>query len=304
MRNENIQILEDTLQIFHNGYYEKNGKRIPTKLSQSQAAQCHVFLPEDVNGIAERKDFEHVYVGGRMGVECRNMDSFHMALEEYARNNSLFHKAGNGKILVLNFANPVNPGGGVRRGARAQEEDLCRKSSLLFSLESERAKNYYDYNKSLCTYLGSDALILTPDVEIIRDSNGELLDESVVVSAVTCAAPMIKRGMEGLSEEEYQELFYNRICGMLKCAAFWGYPALVLGAFGCGAFGNDAKVVSDLFYKALKEFNYDGMRAVSFFRQIDFAVLDKTENQYNYNEFSRNFADFYREEDNAEIERV
>lgn len=52
---------------------------------------------------------------------------------------------------------------------------------------------------------------------------------------------------------------------MLKCAAYWGYQVLVLGAFGCGAFGNDAKVVSDLFYKALKEFDYDGMKVEDFF---------------------------------------
>ena len=49
-------------------------------------------------------------------------------------------------VLVLNLANPVNPGGGVRRGATAQEEDLCRISSLLVSLESMKAKTYYDYN--------------------------------------------------------------------------------------------------------------------------------------------------------------
>ena len=44
---------------------------------------------------------------------------------------------------------------------------------------------------------------------------------------------------------------------MLKVAAYLGYQYLVLGAFGCGAFGNDARIVSDLFYKALKEFDFD-----------------------------------------------
>ena len=46
------------------------------------------------------------------------------------------------RILVLNLANPVHPGGGVRTGAKAQEEDLCRKSSLLLSLESRAASRY------------------------------------------------------------------------------------------------------------------------------------------------------------------
>lgn len=302
MHNKNIQMLEETMNILKSGKYIKNGKTVRTKLSRPQLEECHVYLPEDVHDIANRTDFKHVHsLGGRIGINCHNIDSFGMAQEEEG-DRWLFSNDKN--ILVLNFANPVNPGGGVRRGARAQEEDLCRKSSLLFSLESECAQKYYTYNRSLHTYMGSDAIILTPNVEVIRDVHGELLDETMVVSVMTCAAPMLRQDVERIREEEYQELFYNRICGMLKCAAYWGYKVLVLGAFGCGAFGNDAKIVSDLFYKALKEFRYDGMGAKDFFRRIDFAVLDKTPTQYNFKEFSRNFDNFYRDEDAAEIERV
>ena len=53
--------------------------------------------------------------------------------------------------------------------------------------------------------------------------------------------------------QEYQDMAYGRITGMLKVAAHLGYEVLILGAFGCGAFANDAHVVSDLFYKVLKE---------------------------------------------------
>lgn len=303
MRDSYIHMLNDTLAIFENGQYTKAGNTIQTKFSKSQLEECHVFLPEDINSITHRKDFDHIHYMGLLGVGCANMDSFSMAQLLY-KQKILFLEKNPKPILVLNFANPVTPGGGVRRGARAQEEDLCRKSSLLLSLESPAAQKYYSYNRSLHTYLGSDAIILTPNVEIIKDVNGELLDESIIVSVMTCAAPMLTPGMEGLTKEQYQDLFYNRICGMLKCAAYWGYQALVLGAFGCGAFGNDAKLVSDLFYKALKEFDYDGMRAKDFFRRVNFAVLDKTLEQYNYKEFERNFADFYREEKNAEIEQV
>lgn len=117
----------------------------------------------------------------------------------------------------------------MRRGATAQEEDLCRKSSLLLSLESPDAAAYYNYNKSLRTYMGSDAVMITPQVEIIKDERGNLLPESAIVSVMTCAAPMVKRGMEGLSEQAYRDLVYRRICGMLKIAAHLGYEMLVLG---------------------------------------------------------------------------
>lgn len=249
MKNNNIQMLEDTLSILESGKYKKNGKTVKTKLSRKQREECQVYLPNDIQAIMNCKDFEHVHVSGRVGIGCRNIDSFGMAQEQY-KHKALFSERMEKNILVLNFANPVNPGGGVRRGARAQEEDLCRKSSLLFSLESEEAQKYYKYNKSLHTYMGSDAVILTPNVEIIRDVNGELLDEPFVVAVMTCAAPIRTADMERSSEVQYRELFYRRICSMLKCAAYWNYQALVLGAFGCGAFGNDAKVVFDLFYKA------------------------------------------------------
>ena len=197
MRNENIQMLDDTLQILNNGGYIKNGKKVSLKLSKKQMTECNVYLPENIKDISERKDFEHVHVMGRVGVGCENIDSFSMArgLYEYS---FLFSKEKNPNVLVLNLANPVNPGGGVRRGAKAQEEDLCRKSSLLLSLESDYATRYYKYNQSLNTYMGSDAIILTPNVEIIKDENGELLDETVVVSVMTCAAPMITHGKGGL----------------------------------------------------------------------------------------------------------
>lgn len=50
-----------------------------------------------------------------------------------------------------------------------------------------------------------------------------------------------------MTDAEYQAMVYRRITGMLKTAAYLGYQRLVLGAFGCGAFGNDARIMSDLF---------------------------------------------------------
>ena len=116
-----------------------------------------------------------------------------------------------------------------------------------------------------------------------------MLDETVVVSVLTCAAPKVSGGKEGLSETAYRELVYDRIVGMLKSAAYFGYGHLILVAWGCGAYGNDASVVSDLFRKALNELDYNGYKENDLFDRIDFAVLDQTQSQFNYKQFKRNF---------------
>ena len=282
MQNHAIEMLNDTLNILKKRKYIKNRKKIRLQLSGKKMKSCIVYLPEDIQNMEIRGISDGC--GKTLSVGCKNTDSFTMALEQHALGLDAEKN-----ILVLNFANPFNPGGGVRHGARAQEEDLCRKSSLLLSLESKEAIKYYVYNLSLQTYLASDALIMTPDVEIIKDADGELMDETVVVSVMTCAAPMLTPNREGLTEKQYEDLLYQRICAMLKCAAHLGYKVLVLGAWGCGAFGNDAAMVSDLFYKAIKELDFSGLCVKDVFRRIDFAVLDRTEGQYNFRAFHRNF---------------
>ena len=304
MREKNIAMLQDTLDILERGSYQLHGQTMPLKLTHAQMEEVDVYLPRDVKRICDAKDFEHVHVLGRCGYGCENADSYTLARKRTEQFSYELNRKGAKPVLVLNLANPVNPGGGVRKGANAQEEDLCRKSSLLLSLESMKASTYYDYNRSLGTYMGSDAVMIHPQVEIIKDEIGDLLPETVVVAVMTCAAPMLRYGLEGLTQAQYETLVYDRITGMLKVAAYLGYKHLILGAFGCGAFQNDAKVVSDLFYKALKEFNFDGMREKDMFRRIDFAVLCRSEDQYNYNEFKRNFSNFYRAENQEEIDRA
>ncbi|MCC8023542.1 MAG: TIGR02452 family protein [Clostridiales bacterium] len=107
---------------------------------------------------------------------------------------------------------------------------------------------------------------------------------------MTCAAPMVRLGFEGMSQGEYEDMLYGRIMGMLRCAAFLGYQNLVLGAFGCGAFGNDAAVVCDMFCKAMDDFTFSGVKGCDRFNHIDFAVLCSPGKDYNFREFCRNFS--------------
>lgn len=284
MRLESIEMLLNTLGIFERGFYEIGDKRIPVQLSKEEQTKIQVFLPEELEKIRASEDkMPQFHEAQKIEFKCFNKDSFTVAREMKEK-----------KVLVLNLANPVHPGGGVRRGAKAQEEDLCRKSSLLCSLESEEAGKYYAYNKAKHSYMATDALMITPQVEVIRDEQGRLLPESAIVSVLTCAAPMLSHGgREDLpaDEAEYVDLLYHRIEGILLAAAYAGYENIVLGAFGCGAFGNDARLVSDLFYKAITEMEMGGGTAENYFKKIHFAVLCRHHAMYNFNEFNRNFGE-------------
>lgn len=282
MRIQEINMLNDTLRIFEERFFISKGKRRDIKLSKEALKDAKVLLPGQVEYICNNPETGEIYKKEDSKYLCENEDSFSAALRIKKANPD-------DKVLVLNFANPVNPGGGVRRGARAQEEDLCRKSSLLLSLEGDDARGYYKYNRSLNSLMGSDAIIINPTVEIIKDAKGELLDDSVIVSVMTCAAPMISRGLEGMREEEYEALFFNRIVATLKVAAYYKYKYLVLGAWGCGAFSNDAKIVSRLYFKALEEVKYSDIYLKDLFKEIYFAVLSRSADKCNYNAFAEYF---------------
>ena len=301
MRKDNIAILRETLEILKRGEYQVNGKTVHLKLTQEEREHCHVLLPANVKNVCG-KELKKPFVIGRCGVNCIPMDSYAAAIQ--AEKNRFSKDENTKPVLVLNFANPVNIGGGVFKGASAQEEDLCRRSSLLCSLESAHAARYYQFNRGLKTYMGSDAMIFSPRVEVFRDEYGELMEKPAVVAVLTCAAPMITHGLEGMSDDEYRSLFYNRIVGVLKCAAYFGYEHLVLGAWGCGAFGNDAAIVSDLFYRAMKDLRWKNLRDKDLFRRIVFAVRSGDPPSYNYREFYRNFGgdNYYREENREDFE--
>lgn len=288
---DNITIFKDTMNIFENGSYYKNNQLITLSTDEEQRQQSIVLLPDDVNRISSNFNSEIPSIQGKCRYEVQNMDSLHMAARQYMEFGDTFDENEN-EVLVLNFANPLYPGGGVRRGASAQEEDLCRRSSLILSLETTKSMKFYAYNSALKSYLASDAMIISPKVEVIKDNKYNLLDKTFTVAVLTCAAPMITFGLEGKKEPEYEAMVFTRIEHMIQVAIHYNYRHLVLGAWGCGAFRNDARMIAELF---CKEFTYLRMRNKSnmdYFSKVDFAVLDKTDGQYNYKEFKKMFSNF------------
>ena len=308
VRDKNIAIFEETLNICKCGSYNLGDETVSLKLSYADMAQAIALSPDASQKLMDNAihiGTNRTFVMGRTGVYVENSDSFEVAkdiIPSYDRG-----REDSKSILVLNFANPVHPGGGVSRGARAQEEDLCRKSTLYLSLLSDEARKMYDYNRKAGDYLASDYMVLSPNVEIFRDSQGTLSEETYVVGVLTAAAPMVNRGKITAIGEEIAEIMRLRIRKMLYVAAHFGYKYLVLGAWGCGAFGNDAGTVARLFYEELKAYKEKVCDTENMyhtlgdcFRRIAFGVLDKTQDQYNFKAFQKYFDNFYAEEENAE----
>ena len=287
-KESNMAMLKDTLSIFQKGFYQKSCSIIKC-LPSKKLTQATVFFPEDIKQLRSIKRRRPKF-SNNCSIFCENTDSFSAAIKLAPYVDKYYSsRKSPANVLVLNFANPTNPGGGVRSGAIAQEEDLCRKSSLLLSLESDSAKPYYSYHQQLSSPFSSDSIILSPEVQIIKDAEGFLLEAPVTVSVLTCAAPIIRKGIGKVSQEQYRNLFTERIAGILGVAASLGYRVLVLGAFGCGAFGNDAEIVAEIFQECIKEYCEQPFNLSSDFCIINFAVLDNTEDQYNYKAFSARF---------------
>lgn len=164
---------------------------------------------------------------------------------------------GQGKIGVLNFANPHNPGGGVVNGAMAQEECLCRSSSLYPCLLVPEAINeYYNYNKKITNNFFSDRVIYTDNVTVFKtdDTVPFLMPENewFNVSVLTCAAPYIAK-RKYTNKAALYELFKRRIRNIFEVALENHIQILVLGAFGCGAFKNPPEIVASAFNEVIKE---------------------------------------------------
>ena len=192
------------------------------------------------------------------------------------------------KIAVLNFANSIHPGGGVTRGARAQEESLCRTSTLYPVIMDQISESYYDHHRKLNDKRATDSLIYSENIIICKtdDDIPKRMPKKdwVNVDIITMAAPHLA-GTNGyglvIDDSELFDIHHNRALHMLTVAAYKNVDILVLGAFGCGAFNNNPDVVSKAYKQALEQFN-------GAFEKIEFAIFCAEHETNNYLAFNKN----------------
>lgn len=197
----------------------------------------------------------------------------------------------NGEIAVLNFASATNPGGGVTHGSFAQEECLCRCSTLYNNLIlKEAADKFYLPHRSGLSPLHNDDIIYTPGVVVFKSDDYKDYGTTKNVNIITCAAPNLREVPKNefnsenttvpatISDDDLLELHKQRGRKILSVAAANKNDYVVLGAFGCGAFRNDPKIVAEAYKQILPEFK-------NAFKVIEFAVFCRDHETINYDTF-------------------
>jgi len=191
---------------------------------------------------------------------------------------------------ILNLASRYHACGGYDSGAGAQEESLCRVSTLSQSLyqffdpsrrcvrEAEVAPRGNAY--PLDINFGG---IYSPDVTFFRHGPTEGFEfrkEPFRCGVITVAALSFRESTRYVNEElkykaadggftpDGDAIQMNKIRTVFRIALANGHDSIVLGAFGCGAFQLPPEAVAEQFSRVLDEPEFECC-----FRAVVFAIL-------------------------------
>lgn len=284
IKAHNAQIFRETTAIIKNGYYiAPSGARVDLHMQPMLAGQrCY---HKELQPVTKPK------VDGGTQILVVKGDCLKEA-------GALVRNGYN--PAVLNFASAGHPGGGVQTGARAQEETICRRSTLtrsIFSMDAKYASQYgyplFDGNHYPLTKSLDFSMIYTPEVTVFREAGQDytLMEQPFNVAVITNAAlnlggrHVLRLTPDGHMPDEAKSITRNKIRAILRVGLIKGHDSLVLGAFGCGAFHNPPEEMAQLFKEILKEPEF-----IDRYRLILFAILsDHNDKSGNFQAFERVF---------------
>ena len=265
-RNDRARIATEAVDISLAGQYRlPSGQEVLLgDAIQLAIHQTELITPSQISGMRDRAMQILAKRDLVTNIEVKNETTFASA-------RRLVDQYGSAYVTALNFASAKNPGGGFLGGSQAQEESLARASALYVCLQTQ--DKYYQINRAHASLLYTDHMIFSPCVPVFRDDQDILIDQPWNVSIITAPAPnagaIAKNEPESLGE--IKTTFRRRIENVLVAAVIKDQKALVLGAWGCGVFGNDPATVAKLFGEFLLN---DGPYSRAF-KHIAFAVLDR-----------------------------
>ncbi|MEZ4381785.1 MAG: TIGR02452 family protein [Nannocystaceae bacterium] len=271
-------VAKQTLALLEAGkYVAPSGARVSIARAQAAAvARSRLYTPDEVAALVAE-----AAPGGALPMIELTAET----TQEASRRLCL---AGDADVVALNFASARNPGGGFLKGARAQEEELCRCSGLYPALLEHRT--YYEVNRAESSLIYTDHMIYAPGVPFFRvHSRDELLEEPFLVGVISApapnAGPLLRR--DPSAGPAIRAAFTRRWCNVLAVAEANGGRRLVLGAWGCGAFHNDPRIAAESLAEALDSGRFNGS-----FDQITLAIPDRGKSSDNLRAFRICFSRF------------
>jgi uncharacterized protein (TIGR02452 family) len=276
-RNERARIGQEAVAISMEGRYRSpSGATVEIGEDVQRAvANTRVIKPGDwksvirrAAAVAERPQAADIEVTGETTLQAA-----HRLVE-----------SGAPRVLALNFASAKNAGGGFLGGSGAQEESLARSSALYVTLQASR--EYYEENRRCKSCLYTDHAILSADVPVFRDDDGNLLDRPYLVSFLTMPAANVGAIRAGSPDHgRVERVMRERVFYVLALAVAEGYQDVVLGAWGCGVFKNDPWTIARLFRDSLLGDNRFAWKL----QRVVFAVLDRSQDQTTLRPFQETF---------------
>ncbi len=173
---------------------------------------------------------------------------------------SILRNAENSRVIALNFANAMYPGGGYVLGGNAQEESLCRASLLYYTIRTQ--KRYYRKNRLHVLPDYTDVMIYSENVPVIRSDSGELLEKPMECSFITCPAVNRTFAKFMMRGKRIDRIMRTRIKRIITLAVMKEPDVLILGAFGCGMFGNKREKVLPVFEEIINSYVPDSIKII------------------------------------------
>ncbi len=288
-------VYKHNLEIFKAWQYEAlSGKSIKLIGSRQQLLDATKVYREAVSATDVAPRFDTLQTG------CANEDCLIVA-------KTLIDRGLN--PAVLNLADAYHACGMYNSGSSAQEESLCRASTLSLTL-------YQYYNKMwagkadvplrhqsaypMDIHFGG---IYSPGVTVFRNNaqtGFALREEPFQTSIISVAALNFRSGhktnnleyasADGGFTPEGKQVMFDKIRTIYRIALLNGHDSLVLGAFGCGVFRLKPELVAAFFNEVLHEKEFRGK-----FHTVVIALLEGKGSARKKVEEEGDFAPFYQQ---------
>lgn len=221
-------------------YVERTGEKYRTQIDVSIAGTkvygiYNGIKPAGINGI-----YKGIEPEGVKGLNC----DMEILIEDLDASDAVM-KFGGASAAVLNFASYSRPGSTFLLGGLDQESDLCKHSFLYNVLR--QCPDYYQWNcVNVNRGMGRKHALYTPYVIFEKDGEHRRID------VISCSIQnwAVARTYGITNTENVREL-KERISFVLKIAEENGIKRLILGAWGCGSFGQNATTVAKAFADVL-----------------------------------------------------